>query len=221
MKKLNKQQEFWIGEFGTNWATTRNTFDRAYVAWEMDSKTKLKGLLESFLGDLGRLGTILEVGCNDGFVLKTLDDLGFKFLNGLDINTTAIENAKKNLPNAAFKCRPAEEFLSPHGFDLVLTSAFLIHIHPDNLIKVMDNIYKNSNRYIFGRELSTVKPIDQGEGGVGVWTDQYFTRRFKDLWLYLYPDLKVIKYELLQMQSKPPTDKNPGVQTEVYLLEQQ
>lgn len=216
---MNKQQEFWAGKFGTEWADTRNSFSSAYTAWEMDSKTKLKGLLESFLGDLGRNITILEVGCNDGFVLKTLDDLGFQFLNGLDINKKAIENAQINLPNSAFRCRRVEDFIAPHGFDLVMTSALLIHIHPNNLIKVMDNIYKNSHRYIFGRELSTVKPIHQGEEIKGVWTDQYFTRRFKDLWLELHPDLKVIKYELIQMQSKPPTDKNTGVQTEVYLLE--
>ena len=217
---MNKQQEFWAGEFGTTWATTRNTFNDAYKAWEMDSKTKLKSLLESFLGDLGRNITMLEVGCNDGFVLKTLDDLGFQFLNGLDINKKAIENAQINLPNSAFRCRRAEDFISPHGFDLVMTSALLIHIHPDNLAKVMDNIYKNGH-FIFGRELSTSEPIDQALGGTGVWTDQYFTRRFKDHWMFVYPDLKLIKYELLQMQSKPPTSKNPGVQTEVYLLEKQ
>ncbi len=220
MKKLNKQQEFWAGEFGTTWATTRNTFKLAYNAWEMDSKTKLKGLLERFIGGMSRMDTILEVGCNDGFVLKTLEDLGFQFLNGLDINKKSIENAQINLPDAAFKCTSVEDFISPHGFDLVMTSALLIHIHPDNLAKVMDNIYENGH-FIFGRELSTSEPIDQALGGTGVWTNQYFTRRFKDLWLELHPDLKVIKYELIQMQSKPPTSKNPGVQTEVYLLEKQ
>lgn len=209
---MNKQQDFWAGDFGTSWAKERNSFASAFTSWERDSRTKLPDLLDKFLGHLDHDISICEFGCNDGFVLKTLQDMGFNDLSGIDINNTAIQNAGKNLPDANFICMPLEDFKCSDKFDLVFTSAVLMHIHPDNLREAMMNIYDNSGQYIFGRELSSEIPHIPSNVGKR-WKEQYFVRRFKDLWMKKFADLKLLQYELIPMQS---IDE---VQTEVYLLE--
>jgi len=207
---LNKQQNWWAGKFGIDWARTRNSFSGAYSAWERDSQSRLKYVLTMALKEVPRDTSILELGCNDGWVLKTLDNIGFNNLSGLDINQDACKNAIDNLPNSIIYHQPLEH---PYvSRDMIITSAVLIHIHPDNLENVMKTMYMQAKKYIFGRELSTEKPM-QPEGISSSWHDYYFTRRFKDKFLEMFPQLKVKYYDLIQMQSKK------HVQTEVYLLE--
>jgi len=210
LKKLNKQQEFWHGQSGTEWARTRNSFNGAYYSWQRDANTTLKKVLDDALGEVLFDTTILELGCNDGWVLKTLQDLGYTNLSGLDINVEACVHAGENLPTCTIYHQALEASYPVH--DMIMTSALLIHIHPDNLSDVMENMYICSEKYIFGRELSSVKPVTQGAKGTK-WYDQYWTRRFKDKFLEMFPQLRVKYYDLLPMVSRP------DVQTEVYLLE--
>lgn len=213
---MNKQEEFWMGPYGTKWAQNLRTMNSAYEHWEADSGVKLKDLLQEFFWDVPKDSWILECGCGPGWVLKTLQDLNFTDLIGCDINITAIDMAKQIHKGIKFYNQSIEDYLKYIGnFDLILTSAFLIHIHPDNLEKIMQLIYRRTDKYIFGRELSSEKPLDCPIDNVNKreWKDQYWTRRFKDKWLELYPDLKVVKYKLIPMMSKD------YIQTEVYLLE--
>jgi len=133
------------------------------------------------------------------------------YLSGLDINKEAITHAKANVPKAKFYLQPLEKQMTIMH-DLVYTSAVLMHIHPDNLDEVMDTMYMESKRYIFGREISSKHLMAQGEPG-GSWYDYYWTRRFKDKFVEKFPQLKLQYYDLINMAS------NPKVQTEVYLLE--
>jgi len=208
---FNKQQEFWSGKPGTDWARTHNNFNAAYWSWQNDTKVKLRDLLLNVFEFVPRNTTILELGCNDGFVLKTLDEMGFMYLSGLDINEDAIKNAKINVPKAKFYLQPLEKPMTVMH-DLVFTSAVLMHIHPDNLDEVMDTIYMESKRYIFGREISSPHPAAQGTPG-SAWYNYYWTRRFKDKFVAKFPQLKLQYYDLIPMIS------NKTVQTEVYLLE--
>jgi len=208
---MNKQQEFWYGKFGSSWANKRNSFFEAYNSWEIDSKHTLKTVLSDALQTVDKDISILELGCNDGFVLKTLEDIGFTDVNGLDINEDAVNNAMKNLPNSKIYWQALEKQAPNH--DLILTSAVLIHIHPDNLRSVMETMYMESNKYIMGRELSSLKAKVPQLSNTSVWKDYYWTRRFKDMWLELFPQLKLVYYDLIRMGSKE------DIQTEVYLLE--
>lgn len=211
---MNEQQEFWSGKEGDTWTKRLETIQSAYNNWEADSGVKLKDLLQEFFSGIPKDSQILEVGCGPGWVLKTLQDLNFTKLRGLDINAKAIQLARETHKNIEFQNVSIEEYRNIHTCDLVVTSAFLIHIHPDNLEKVMEIIYDTSLRYIFGRELSSTSPENCPiEGRKGKWENQYWTRRFKAKWLELYPDLKVVKYKLIPMMSKQ------YIQTEVYLLE--
>jgi len=208
---MNKQQNFWKGDFGSSWARKRNSFFDAYHSWEADSKSTLKNVLTDALRTVNKDISILELGCNDGFVLKTLQDMGFTDVNGLDINEEAVKNAMKNLPDSKIYHQPLEKQVPNH--DLILTSAVLIHIHPDNLPSVMKTMYMESNKYILGRELSSIEPQAPHLGDGSIWKDYYWTRRFKDMWLKMFPQLKVVYYDLIKMTSKD------DIQTEVYLLE--
>ena len=210
---MNKQQDFWTGKLGQSWAERLRTFSGAYSNWENDSGWKLKDLLEVYFKNVHKDTNILEVGCGTGWVLNTLEDLGFKNLFGIDVNEKAIEIAKENNPKMRFTCAPIEKLNIRHFYNLILTSAFLIHIHPDNLDDTMTRIYNSTTKYIFGRELSTKKP-EENPGDSKRFEGQYWTRNFKDKWLEMFPDLKVAAGDYLPMK-----DKKDWVYTEVYLLE--
>jgi len=212
---MNEQQEFWKGKHGNEWTERLLTMKSAYQNWEADSGVKLKDLLQEFFHDIPKNSKIIEMGCGPGWVLKTLEELGYTKLHGIDINDNAIRVARKNHPKIRFSAGPLEAVTITHWYDTVLTSAFLIHIHPDNLDNTMKIIYNTANKYIFGRELSSTSPEECPieNPNKRKWKNQYWTRRFKVKWLELFPDLKVVKYKLIPMMSKQ------YIQTEVYLLE--
>jgi len=213
MSNFENQHSFWADDKGDKWAERLRSFDSAYNNWEQDAKIKLIDLMQEFFWDIPKDSRILECGCGPGWVLKTLQDLNFTNLIGCDINTLAIEIARETHKRMTFANTSIETYLKLNGtFDLIMTSVFLIHMHPKQLEDVMAKIYDRAEKYIFGRELSTATPEDN-PGGSERFRGQYRTRRFKDKWLEMYPDLKVLKYKLIPMQSKI-----DWVTTEVYLL---
>jgi len=212
MRELNFQEAFWIGERGRDWTESHNLFELAYASWERDTHVHLKDLLQEFLGDLDRDISILEFGCNSGWFLKSIQDMGFHHLNGIDINELAIRNAKANLPKAHFFRSSIQDFNNPNTVDLVLTGSVLMHIHPDDLKKVMTIIYNSSRKYIFGREISSEEPLHCPTKKQTFWKDKYWTRRWIKEWQKNFPDLKVVKSKFFPFRS------NDKVENEVYLL---
>ncbi len=154
MSHETKQTEFWKSKFGKDY-TDRCTYEMD--AWnklylKQYGKTKLQ-MNAAFLGDLPRDIRILEVGCNVGNQLRGLQFQGFEHLYGIELQWYAVENAKKLTERINIIQGSALDMPFKDGyFDLVFASGVLIHIAPDDLLRVMQEIGRVSSRYIWGHE---------------------------------------------------------------------
>ena len=134
---------------------------------------------QRFVGDLPRDIRILEVGCGSGTNLELLFKMGFWNLYGIDRQTNGLENAwQLGLYRVSYG--EAEDIPFKDGwFDLVFTSGLLIHIPPEDLPKVMDEIYRVSKRYIWGLEYywPEITEIEsyRKKYGMGCWKGNYCT----------------------------------------------
>lgn len=141
--------KFWQGQKGKEYAGRNpqnpKEMDALYLK---DYDITRSEMNQRFLGKLPRDIKILEVGCNIGVQLWMLHDMGFKHLVGIDV-----QPIKKASSCWAFKLAPAQAIpFKDKYFDLVFTSGLLIHIPPHELPRVMEEIYRVTNQYIFGFE---------------------------------------------------------------------
>jgi len=147
------QEDVWAGKFGEEY-TERNLMspdglDRLCIDNYGISRTELnKGFLDGL--DVDR---ILEVGCNVGNQLLLLKEMGYTNLWGIELQDYAVELARKRtsginiVKGSAFDIPYKNNF-----FDLVFTSGVLMHISPDDINKILDEMYRCTNRYIWGFE---------------------------------------------------------------------
>lgn len=98
--------------------------------------------------------TIVDVGCGNGDMLRTLADYGFKNnlkfkLIGIDANNFTIEHAKElseNYLNISYQCEDVfvKQF-SELKYDIVLCTLTLHHFEEEEIIKLMTVFNANSN----------------------------------------------------------------------------
>jgi len=216
MAKTN-QEEFWLGEFGQEY-TNRNTPESqdGWKQWYLDNWGIAKEVMnDDFIGDFPKDSKILEVGCNSGNQLIALQEAGFSEIYGIELQVYAVEAAKKRTENmniiqgSGFDLPFKDSF-----FDIVCTNGVLIHISPNDLPKIMDEMYRVSKKYIWGFEYYADEVTDINyRGNTGfLWKANY-----AELFMKQFPDLKLVKkklypYVLEGMQSN--TDC-------MYLLEKQ
>jgi pseudaminic acid biosynthesis-associated methylase len=184
------QMEAWSGEFGAEY-TRRNCvdpdqFDREYGEWYGHRRTELN---ERFLGHLPRDARILEVGTNVGNQLALLGRMGFTALYGVELQWGAIDLARQRVPRTNVVQGSAFEIpFRDAWFDVVFTSGVLIHIAPDDLGRVMDEMHRCARRYVFGCEYYAEAPTAlnyRGRDGL-LWKMDYargFRARFPRLGL--------------------------------------
>jgi len=205
---MTEQQDFWKNK---EWDQLKSN-----KKWETEAKMSTINLLKEFLSDVPRDIDVLDCGCNEGYTVGLLHELGFASISGIDVNSKAIKKASKMFPYDSFAITSIEELggfslLQQCPYDLTLHCSVLMHVHPDNLGDTMKAIYNLSGKYIFGKELSTLEPTNIGDK-VG-WKNQFWTRRFCNLWLELFPDLQIVKKRILPMISEN------NLETEVFLLD--
>lgn len=210
----NDQERFWAGDFGKEY-TDRNTRERdelnkVYENWYGVSRTRMN---EAFLASLPKDIRILEVGCNTGMQLACLQSMGFTSLYGIELQEYAVQKAKDYtqginvIHGSAFDIPFKDKF-----FDLVFTSGVLIHIAPENLPKVFSEMYRCSNRFIWGFEYYAEKTTTinyRGNEGF-LWKADYeklMRDQFKDLTL-----VKKASYPYI-------TDAEKGNVDYMYLIE--
>jgi len=203
MATKEKTMNIWQGQFGNNY-TKRNFCNTV----ELDSLfRKLFGISRSilnkqFLGGIDPDGRVLEVGCNYGIQLDMLKQLGFKNLYGIDVNLSAIELSGKDI-KAIFGDANDIPFKDDF-FDLVMTNGLLIHIPPDNINRVLDEIHRCSKKFILCYEYFNdrcAEIIYHGHMGL-LWKND-----FASLFLKRFNDLKLVKdKQLLYMDGSGNTD---------------
>ena len=150
-----EQIKTWTGSFGRDY-TERNRFaddaefNRLYVERYGRSRDEIN---EDWLTAVPREARILEVGANIGNQLRALSRIGFRHLYGIEIQRFCVEEAKRLVPAADVVEASAVDIPFKDGwFDLVFTNNVLIHIAPDDIGGVFDEMHRVTGRWIWGFE---------------------------------------------------------------------
>ena len=98
-----------------------------------------------YLQDLPRSATILELGCNRGFLLKALHDYGFTNLHGVDLSPEDLEFASGLGIGAVLQRADIFDYLAenPGTFDAIILKAVLEHIPKDSILRLLQLIRKS------------------------------------------------------------------------------
>ena len=177
------QEEFWAGDFGTNYIG-RNKSDQLLASNISFFSKALK--------QAGKVSSGIEFGANIGMNLRAIKLLYPQIsLNAVEINPDAVQELstvinKSNVFEGSIFDYPAKE-----QFDLSLIKGVLIHINPDKLNEVYQKLYDSSRKYILVCEYYNPAPVSVNYRG---HTDRLFKRDFAGEMLEKFPDLKLIDY---------------------------
>jgi pseudaminic acid biosynthesis-associated methylase len=186
------QASVWKGSFGREY-TDRNTFapaelDELYLKNYGVTRSEIN---RAFLSDIDKDSSFLEVGCNDGNQLLLLQQMGYSNLSGVELQSYALEIARRRLPDISLKLGSA--LALPHGksaFDVVFTSGVLIHIAPGDLPHALDEIHRCARTYIWGMEYYAPEETEisyRNRNGL-LWKMDYARR-----YLERFSDLKLVR----------------------------
>ena len=212
---MSKQQNKWASDLGDAY-THRNpqTIEEMdNVHFDKKGVTRTAFTQSFFMGFNLEIYNVLEIGCNVGFVLHMLHKFGYKNLYGIDINQHALDIAKEKaigkdiyvIKGSAFDIPFKDSF-----FNLVLSNGLLVHIAPNDIDAVMDEMYRCSRKYIWGYEYYSERyeEIAWKYGSNLVWKAD-FARLFMDR----YSDLILLKEEKITYV------KHPELVDSMFLLE--
>jgi pseudaminic acid biosynthesis-associated methylase len=148
---MNEQQDFWARVYAEEYIAKNNTFDKALgcEAWR------------KMLAKAGPIRSILECGCNIGRNIRFLDEVEPKASKSIiEISEPAFDFVSRQ--HRLFHAHKGAIETSDFGgelFDLVFTTGVLIHIHPDDLLKNMEVMFRHSQRYVLIGEYFNRTPV--------------------------------------------------------------
>ena len=178
-----EQEKFWQGEFGDEY------IDRNKSASLLAANLEL---FSQILKRTGPINSVLELGCNVGMNLKSLELLSPNLkISGIDINKKAIEELQKEKPEYNLVEGSIIDELDIEKVDLTFTKGVLIHINPEKLENVYKNLYEKSEKYICINEYYNPTPVKINYRG---HDDRLFKRDFCGEMLDKYNDLKLVDY---------------------------
>lgn len=199
--KDTKQIKFWDGSFGKKY-TDRNT--HTIEAWRDLYLTNYgiykEQLNESVLNGISKDAQILEVGCNTGMQLRALQSQGYNNLYGIELQWYAVELAKSICKNVNVIQGSGFDIPFKSGlFDIVCTNGVLIHIAPDDLDIIMQEMYRCTNEYIMGFEYysENLEEINYRGNSGYLWKADYCK-----LFLDKFPDLELVEKKMVPFVSE-------------------
>ncbi|WP_039765355.1 class I SAM-dependent methyltransferase [Caldicellulosiruptor sp. F32] len=135
---------------------------------------------------ISKKARILDIGCGTGSILRSLAQIGFKKLYGIDISRQMIKFAY--ITNSSFNVRLYNknflDFVPRNKFDVVLsTMDVLNHVDKKNLLRYLKNVrsvLKSNGLFIFDINLKEyLKSLGKREKVVKKGDDILFTWKFK------------------------------------------
>lgn len=169
---MNEQQKFWANTYANEYIKKNTLFDfeNGVSAWRQ------------MLEKMKSISTILECGCNIGRNIDFLNEvLPHARKSIIEISQAAFEFVSNRQDLAyAFNGAIEDANFEESSFDLVFTIGVLIHIHPDDLLKNMEKMYKLSSGYILMGEYFNRTPVMLEYQGQ---KDKLFKRDFGKLFL--------------------------------------
>jgi len=180
----------WRGQFGDDYVD-RNAFED----WKMNPG---KEAFQRIIGDR-IVDSVLEVGSNTGLNLIYLTEL---LDTGVDIYAVepnkkafaALISEKRINLKKAWNCSAFDIPLDDISIDLVFTCGVLIHIAPEDLGRITDEIVRVAKKYIICIEYFSHNPEKIAYRG---YKNLLFKRDFGAFYLERYPNLKWIDYGFL------------------------
>ena len=176
-----EQEKFWAGEFGSKYIERNNS--------EHLLHSKI-AMWTTMLKSANNVGSIRELGCNIGLNLVALKRLHPKLnLSGYEINDDAVRRANELNVGKVTKGSIIDK-IKDKTVDLTFTSGVLIHISPDHLSNVYENLVYGSNRYVLIAEYYNPFPTEVNYRG---YTKRLFKRDFAGELIDNY-GLKLVDY---------------------------
>ena len=177
--QTSSQLQLWRSQFGREY-TDRNDVAKPerVVSWQR--------LLDGIVPQ-----RVVEVGCNVGWNLTYLRELGVKELYAVEPQPYAVEKARARNPEYNVLCGTGFDLPFKDGFaDLAFTSGVLIHVAPADIAKVMAEMYRVSRRYIVAIEYDWPTEEEIKYRGKG---DSLWKRPHGAMWQAAYPALRAIR----------------------------
>ena len=194
VNRMARQMKEWEGQFGREY-TDRNALsleemELLYQGRYGVTRTEMNC---GFVGDFDKDIRVLEVGSNIGNQLICLQKGGFQRLYGIELQSYAVELSKSRTNGINIIEGSAFDIPFKDGFlDLVFTSGLLIHISPEDVWAVLDEMYRCSRDYIWCFEYySDAYTQIQYRGHA----DLLWKTNFSKLFLERFVDLRLVKEE--------------------------
>ena len=176
-----EQEQFWAGEFGTNYIVRNN--NAKIIAGNLN-------LFSKIIGKTIGVRSVIEFGSNIGLNLRAIKSLIPDCeLSAIEINTDAIEILKEQ--DVTIYAKSILDFIPDYQRDLSFTKGVLIHINPEVLSDVYKKLYESTRKYILITEYYNPSPVAIKYRG---HDDRLFKRDFAGEIMEMYADLKLVDY---------------------------
>lgn len=183
MSFKTKQEEFWAGDFGSDYIQ-RNQGD-ALLACNLDFFAR------TLSGTCG-ISSCIEFGASIGMNLKALNLLYPSIdIHAIEINSKAAEQLGKVIPPAQVYNTSILDFAPARQWDLTLIKGVLIHISPAVLPQVYDKLVTSSGRYLMVAEYYNPSPVAIPYRG---HNDRLFKRDFAGDIMDRHPQMQLVDY---------------------------
>ena len=183
MNYTTEQESFWAGKFGSDYIK-RNKGEKL-LASNLNFFTKA-------LNQSHKLDSCIEFGANIGMNLRALKLLFPHLqLEGIEINLDACHHLTEVIGETNTHCTSIFDYKPSKQFDLSLIKGVLIHINPDKLNLVYEQLYKSSKKYILIGEYYNPAPVSISYRG---HKDKLFKRDFAGEFLDKYNDVRIVDY---------------------------
>lgn len=177
------QESFWAGEFGDDYSN-RNSSDQLLASNIRMFSTALR--------TAGAISSCLEIGANIGMNLAALRMLYPNLaIKAIEINPAAAQILSQRIGPENVHTASVLDYAGTEVFDLVLVKGVLIHINPEMLPIVYDQIYRAASRLVMIAEYYNPSPTAVPYRG---HQDRLFKRDFAGEFLDTFPSYALKDY---------------------------
>ena len=127
------------------------------IKWDANKYTSDFSFVHQYGNDVMELiaaeknSTVLDLGCGNGALSKTLQDKGF-VVKGIDASRELLDIAKKSYPGIEFIQADAADFSLPEPVDVVFSNAVFHWIDKErqgDMLKCVHNALKENGQFVF------------------------------------------------------------------------
>ena len=177
------QENFWAGEFGTQYIERNQGAQLLASNLDFFSRT---------LRQARNIKSCIEFGANIGMNLIALKSL-FPDIDahGIEINAEAAKQLEAVIPASKVNNSSILDFIPNCEWDLTLIKGVLIHLNPEVLPQVYDKLVTSTGRYLLVAEYYNPAPVAIPYRG---HSDRLFKRDFAGEIMDRHPKMKLIDY---------------------------